>query len=130
MTNPNSADAPTPLPLNLSLRRTLDARLTELDEHVADGDVDLAARSLEMLATTAARIARQIRGDAAPAPAQQPTDHGPDADVVTIDEVRTLAQGLLDIAELAMPDTYFTSDSRCQLARTVLARAVPAAQQG
>lgn len=39
----------------------------------------------------------------------------------TSDEVRRLAQGLLDIAELAMPDTHFAADSRCKLARSVLA---------
>ncbi len=36
-----------------------------------------------------------------------------------------LAAGLLaiaEIAELAMPDLYFTNDSRCQLARAVLTR--------
>lgn len=32
-----------------------------------------------------------------------------------------LATGLLEIAELAMPDTYFWTDSRCNLARAVLA---------
>lgn len=32
-----------------------------------------------------------------------------------------LARGLLEIAELAMPDTYFWIDSRCNLARAVLA---------
>jgi hypothetical protein len=31
-----------------------------------------------------------------------------------------LAAGLLQIASLAMPDTYFRTDSRCQLARRVL----------
>lgn len=31
-----------------------------------------------------------------------------------------LAKGLLEIAELAMPDTYFQSDSRCKLARKML----------
>ncbi len=38
------------------------------------------------------------------------------------DQSAALAQGLLDIAELAMPDTYFATDSRCELAREVLAR--------
>jgi hypothetical protein len=33
-----------------------------------------------------------------------------------------LAAGLLEIAELAMPDSYFAADSRCQLARAVLNR--------
>jgi hypothetical protein len=31
-----------------------------------------------------------------------------------------LARGLLEIAEQAMPDTYFATDSRCLLARAVL----------
>ena len=31
-----------------------------------------------------------------------------------------LAAGLLQIASVAMPDTYFRTDSRCQLARRVL----------
>jgi hypothetical protein len=31
-----------------------------------------------------------------------------------------LAQALLDIAEIAMPDTYFETDSRCQMARQTL----------
>ncbi len=40
--------------------------------------------------------------------------------VVTTADVRLLAEGLLEIAELAMPDSYFAEDSRCQLARMVL----------
>jgi hypothetical protein len=31
-----------------------------------------------------------------------------------------LAQALLDIAETAMPSTYFATDSRCQMARQTL----------
>jgi hypothetical protein len=31
-----------------------------------------------------------------------------------------LAKGLLQVAYLAMPDTYFASDSRCELARETL----------
>lgn len=34
--------------------------------------------------------------------------------------MRQLAQGLLEIAEMAMPDTIFQTDRRCQLARRVL----------
>lgn len=34
--------------------------------------------------------------------------------------IRELAEGLLSIAEKAMPDTYFATDSRCKLARAVL----------
>ncbi len=40
---------------------------------------------------------------------------------VTDTDVRLLAQSLLDIAKVAMPDTYFAEDSRCQLARAVKA---------
>lgn len=36
------------------------------------------------------------------------------------DDRRQLAQDLLEIAELAMPDTYFQTDSRCQRARLIL----------
>ena len=41
---------------------------------------------------------------------------------MTIDDTRVkrLAEGLLKLAELAMPDTYFRTDSRCVLARKVL----------
>lgn len=45
---------------------------------------------------------------------------------VTAADIRTLAQSLLDIAEVAMPDTYFATDTRCQLARAVLATLPPA----
>lgn len=37
-------------------------------------------------------------------------------------DLKTLAEGLLDIAEQAMPTSYLGSDSRCQLARSVLDR--------
>jgi hypothetical protein len=47
---------------------------------------------------------------------------------VTAADIRTLAQSLLDIAEIAMPDTYFATDMRCQLARAVLA-ALPSATE-
>jgi hypothetical protein len=33
-----------------------------------------------------------------------------------------LARGLLEIAHLAMPEAYFATDSRCELAREVLKR--------
>ena len=36
------------------------------------------------------------------------------------DDLAALAQGLLEIAKVAMPDTYFATDSRCQRARQVL----------
>lgn len=36
-----------------------------------------------------------------------------------------LAQGLLSIAEQAMPDTYFATDSRCTFARGVLKKYKP-----
>jgi hypothetical protein len=36
-------------------------------------------------------------------------------------DMRILAQALLDIAELAMPDSIFAADARCQLARAILA---------
>jgi len=39
---------------------------------------------------------------------------------LTLDVARTLAAALLDIAEQAMPTTYFQTDSRCELARAVL----------
>jgi hypothetical protein len=45
----------------------------------------------------------------------------------TPDDARLLATGLLEIAELAMPDTYVATDSRCELARAVLD---PAAEPG
>lgn len=38
---------------------------------------------------------------------------------VTVAAAKQLAAGLLEIAELAMPDTYLADDSRCQLAHTV-----------
>jgi hypothetical protein len=34
-----------------------------------------------------------------------------------------LAAALLQIAKLAMPDTFFRSDSRCEIARSVLREA-------
>lgn len=37
-------------------------------------------------------------------------------------EIRRLARNLLRIAELAMPDTYFTTDSRCRYARAMLTK--------
>lgn len=49
------------------------------------------------------------------APQETPTKPIDDA------TVRKLAEGLLEIAELAMPDTHFATDSRCELARRVLA---------
>ena len=36
-------------------------------------------------------------------------------------EIR-LAIGLLQIAKLAMPDTFYARDSRCQLAREILSK--------
>lgn len=38
------------------------------------------------------------------------------------DEALMLAQELLEIAELAMPASYFQSDSRCEHARRILER--------
>jgi len=48
-------------PLKIGERDGLQMRLNELDEALAAGDLDLAARSMEMLATAATRIARRIR---------------------------------------------------------------------
>lgn len=42
--------------------------------------------------------------------------------MTTVADLQVLAQSLLSIAELAMPDSYFATDSRCRLARAVLAR--------
>lgn len=42
---------------------------------------------------------------------------------VRVPDAALLAQALLDIAADAMPDTYFASDDRCQLARAVIERA-------
>lgn len=52
---------------------------------------------------------------------QQATRLGAGAHVTT-DNAADLARGLLEIAEQAMPDTFFATDSRCILARAVLAR--------
>ena len=49
---------------------------------------------------------------------------------VTPADVADLARGLLDIAAQAMPDTFFATDSRCHLARAVLARAADTVPEG
>ncbi len=48
---------------------------------------------------------------------------------VTVTDLGLLAQSLLSIAEIAMPDTYFADDSRCQLARTIQAAVLAAARE-
>lgn len=49
---------------------------------------------------------------------------------VTAGHAVLLAHALLAIAEQAMPDTYFASDSRCQMARAVIARGIADAGPG
>lgn len=44
------------------------------------------------------------------------------------EELVAAVEGLLDVAELAMPDSYFDSDSRVRKAKAALARA--AAEKG
>ncbi|WP_144022963.1 hypothetical protein [Asanoa hainanensis] len=148
-----------PLWLNPSLRASMDARLRALDHHLAAGDGDGAAHDLDTLAATAARIARQLRGqdaqdgtirptisvgtgpldaaDTVPHDPDDPREHNlavagriADGDAASPAAVAALAQGLLDIAQLAMPDTYFATDSRCQLARAVLAATAATPNQG
>jgi hypothetical protein len=41
---------------------------------------------------------------------------------VTEDHAVELANSLLEIARVAMPGTFFVTDSRCQLARAVIAQ--------
>ena len=40
---------------------------------------------------------------------------------VTPDDIRALARSLLSIAEVAMPASFYDTDSRCRLARAVIA---------
>ncbi|MEV4212549.1 hypothetical protein [Micromonospora sp. NPDC049662] len=101
-------------------QRQLERDLPHLPQHTAAYDYVAAVLAAGLASATAS-------GDGE-VDQQAPRDRTLDAaarigngDPITAADVRALAQGLLDIAGLAMPDTYFATDSRCELARAVLA---------